>query len=173
MLKNICLVLLLALIAMPAGASEHVFPTLTAKDLNKREVTLPQGLPGDPSVVMLAFYRKQQDDLNTWINGMNLKAEDAPPWVELPVVGWHNRLFSRYIDNGMRSGITATEDRARTITIYRGRSWLLEPLGLSETDRVYVLVVRQNGEVLLTLEGTYSEEKATQVRAVFENAVAF
>ncbi|MEM9989438.1 MAG: hypothetical protein AAF723_07960 [Pseudomonadota bacterium] len=53
------------------------------------------------------------------------------------------------------------------------RSWLLEPLGLSKTDRVYVLVVRQNGEVLLTLEGTYSEEKATQVRAVFENAVAF
>ncbi|MEM9989813.1 MAG: hypothetical protein AAF723_09880, partial [Pseudomonadota bacterium] len=116
MLRNICLALLLAFIAVPAGASERVFPTLTAKDLNKREVTLPRGLPSDPSIVMLAFYRKQQDDLNTWINGMNLKAEDAPPWVELPVVGWHNRLFSRYIDNGMRSGITATEDRARTIT---------------------------------------------------------
>jgi len=152
--------------ASTLSATAATFPTVEASDLNKREVTLPQDLPAERTIVMMAFLREQQEDLNTWIYGMELDEAFKNQWVELPVLSRGARLFRGFIDGGMRSGITRIEDRARTITIYENRKKFLAPLEIEKTDRVYVMVVERNGDVLLTIEGTYTEEGAAQIREV-------
>ena len=148
-------------------AQDLQFPTLKAEDLNGEAVTLPGDLPGDPTLVLIAFFREQQADVDTWINALDLKSDDAPPFVELPVVGWRNRPFKGFIDGGMRSGIVAVEDRARTITIYSSRKDLLASFERAETDRIYALVVAQDGAIKAVEEGRYTPEKAASLLPFF------
>ena len=62
------LALILAL-AGKSAAADGVLPTLTSEDLNGATHTLPSGLPGDPTIVFIAYKQRQQDDVNTWVYG--------------------------------------------------------------------------------------------------------
>ena len=98
--------------------AELQFPSLDADDLNGRAVSLPQDFPGDPTIVFIAYKRNQQPSINAWVARLGLQERGGPAWVELPVVGRGAALFRSFVDNGMRSGITSTAMRGRTITIY-------------------------------------------------------
>ena len=151
------------MLAKPVMAFEEIqpFPTITTKDLNGRSVTLPQDFPADPTLVLVAFKQRQQIDINSWIDGMELKTGPLDgQWIELPTIAPSYRPFGGWIDNGMRSGIPDLKDRARTITIYRNRRSFLRRFGYSDIDRVYAMVVTRNGEVLHIEPGRYTDEGA-------------
>ena len=103
-------------IAVPASANA-VFPTVTSEDLNGDSHTLPQGFPGEPTIVFIAYKQRQQGDVNSWIYALNLDPSSGPEFVELPVVGSAMVAMKGVIDNGMRSGIVDRNMRARTITM--------------------------------------------------------
>lgn len=163
--KSILIALILAISPATLYAQETIFPRVDTVDLNGREVSFPDQLPADPTLVLVAFKQKQQDNLNEWINGMNLAAADAPAWVELPVVPNYGALWRGFVNGGMRSGITKTDDRARVFTIFvdpeRFRSFFDMP---TEND-VYLMVVEQDGTVRETVRGDYSQQKADLIRA--------
>lgn len=163
------LALILAL-AGKSAAADGVFPTLTSEDLNGATHTLPSGLPGDPTIVFIAYKQRQQDDVNTWVYGLGLDPYTGPEFVELPVVGRGAVLMRRVIDNGMRSGITDTMMRERTITIYENPSVVNDPLGFSGRNDIRVLVVRQNGEVLFSTSGPATEVGMAELRAAYASA---
>ena len=94
------------------------FPNLTSEDLNGKAVTLPADFPGNPTLVLMAFESKQQDDIDKWIDKLQLKTSDAIPWMELAVVGSKFKLMKPVIDGGMRKGVTGEKNRARVVTIY-------------------------------------------------------
>ncbi|MEO0445338.1 MAG: hypothetical protein AAF191_04600 [Verrucomicrobiota bacterium] len=137
---------------------EGTFPILTADDLNGKSVTLPAELPGDPTLVLLAFTSEQQADVDQWLAELRLKEGNEIPWVELPVMGAKNFLLKAVIENGMRSGIPKKEDRARTISLYTDREAFLGSLGIVETDRIYAAVIERSGIIRVMVEGTPTEE---------------
>ena len=73
------------------------------------------------------------------------------------------------IDNGMRSGITDTAMRARTITIYQNASVVNNPLGFSGRGTIRVLVVRRDGTVLLSTSGAVTSDGVKAVQAAYQN----
>ena len=161
------LTLLAALALWPSlGFSEtSMFPRVDTANLNGTEVSLPDQLPADPTLVLVAFKQRQQDNLNVWIEKMDLTGPNAPAWVELPVIANYGSLWRGFIDNGMRSGITETEDRARVFTIYvdpkRFRSFFEMPTD----EEIYLMVVERDGTVRETVQGDYSREKEERIRA--------
>lgn len=163
----LALVTALSLLAMPAFAAGQ-FPTVTADDLNGNSKTLPADLPGEPTIVFIAYKQNQQPDVNTWVYGLGLDPSQGAEFVEVPIVGRAARMVRGVVDNGMRSGIVDTDMRARTITLYESISLLNDPLGFRGRGEIRVLLVRRNGEVLWSTSGTATPAAMEELKALYK-----
>ena len=150
----------------PATA-EVIFPDLEADDLNGRTLSLPKDLPGKPTIVLIAFKRKQQSSLDAWVDRLDLLPEGGPAWIEMPVVGRGAAIFRSFVDKGMRAGITSEVMRGRTITIYSSRRAFNNALGIRSMKDIYVALVDPNGTVHILIQGDVSEEKMKKLRSAY------
>jgi hypothetical protein len=160
-LNTVIAVLLLSYMAF-VGAQSNApkMSAVEAETLSEKSLVLPRDLPGEKTLILIAFARKQQTNIDTWINGMNLK-EAKFAWIETPVIDPFYGLFSGFIQRGMRKGIPDSADRERTVTIFTSRVEFLKSMGLPEsTDNIYAVVVDRSGNVLSKAEGDYSATKA-------------
>ncbi len=65
--RTIMAAAVLGAMSIASNAIAGQFPTITAENLNKVEMTLPQDFGARRSIVMIAYTQKQQDDVNTWL----------------------------------------------------------------------------------------------------------
>jgi hypothetical protein len=106
-------------------------------------------VPGDltePTVVILAFHRWQQTEVDSWIEELQ-RAGCRYPILEIPTIGTRYRLARRFIDGGMRAGIPDARVRERTLTAYTDVGRVLTALGVDSTDHVVVTLVDPSGSV--------------------------
>ena len=157
MIKQLVLIVVFFMIT-PATA-EVIFPDLEADDLNGRTLSLPKDLPGQPTIVLIAFKRKQQSSVDAWVDRLDLLPEGGPAWIEMPVVGRGAAIFRSFVDKGMRAGITSEFMRGRTITIYSSRRAFNNALGIQSMKDIYVALVDPNGTVHILIQGDVSEKK--------------
>jgi hypothetical protein len=160
-------VILLTLMLSTQAYAETILPKIAADDLNGRILTLPADLPGDPTIVFVAYKQNQQPQINAWVSRLDLQPEGGPAWVELPVVGQGAALIRSVIDNGMRSGITSKAMRGRTITIYSNRRAFNKSMGITDMSKIYVALVDQSGAVRTLIPGEVSDAKIEQLRAAY------
>jgi hypothetical protein len=50
----------------PTAAPEGTFPKLTAANLEKQAFSLPEDFAGDRNLLLIAFQREQQQNVDTW-----------------------------------------------------------------------------------------------------------
>ena len=160
-------VALIAVFLANMAIADLQFPQLDADDLNGRSVSLPQDLPGDPTIVFIAYKRNQQPSINAWVAHLGLQERGGAAWAELPVVGRGAALFRNFIDNGMRSGITSTAMRGRTITIYSSQRAFNRALGIDGRDQIYTALVGRGGQVHVLIKGDVTEDKIARLRAAY------
>lgn len=149
------------------GDPVSYFPKIEAENLNRDSITLPDDLGGNPALVLVAFKRQQQANVNTWL-GMIPDIESAIDGVrviETPTIsglkwGW----MSGFIDGGMRSGIPDLDARARTITLYTNVGAFKKALGLGSSNQIYAVLLDANGEVVGIEEGDYEQVKLDRLR---------
>ena len=165
LLKSIALAATIMALPTALLAQDAMFPRVDTADLNERIVSFPTDLPANPTLILVAFKQRQQANLDGWINAMSLKADDAPPWIEMPVIADYGSIWRGFINNGMRSGITATEDRARVFTVYVSPERFRSFFDMPTDEEVYVMVVEQNGTVLETVQGDHTPEREELIRA--------
>lgn len=165
---RISLPLIAALILSANTAlAQQIFPTVTADDLNGTSKTLPADLPGDPTIVFIAYKQGQQPQVDEWVYGLGLDPAQGAEFVEVPIVGRAARMMKSVVDNGMRSGITDPDMRARTITLYESVRLLNDPLGFSGRNDIRVLLVRQNGQVLWSTSGAPTAAKMDELKSLY------
>ena len=165
MIKKLVLIVVFFMIT-PATA-EVIFPDLEADDLNGRTLSLPKDLPGQPTIVLIAFKRKQQSSVDAWVDRLDLLPEGGPAWIEIPVVGRGAAIFRSFVDKGMRAGITSEVMRGRTITIYSSRRAFNNALGIRSMKDIYVALVDPNGTVHILIQGDVSDEKMKKLRSAY------
>jgi len=142
------------------------FPELKASNLESREFNLPHDFGGERNLVLIAFQREQQEQLDTWLKEMN-RFQEADPgfqYYELPTIDKLNPLMRWFIDSGMRRGIPDKNARARTITLYIDKKPFEESLQLPTEKIVYALLVDRSGSVLWRTEGEYNQTKGESLR---------
>ena len=159
------MVLIVVFFMITPATAEVIFPDLEADDLNGRTLSLPKDLPGQPTIVLIAFKRKQQSSVDAWVDRLDLLPEGGPAWIEMPVVGRGAAIFRSFVDKGMRAGITSEFMRGRTITIYSSRRAFINALGIQSMKDIYVALVDPNGTVHILIQGDVSEEKVKKLRA--------
>lgn len=144
---------------LPAPVAGQM-PVIQTQTLSERKVTLPQDLPGEKTLALIAFTRDQQTNVNTWIQGLSLNTT-TEPWVELPVVGPQGSFMRAITDNGMRLGIRDEVMRNRVITLFTDRETFVQAMGFKNSTRtIYAAVINRAGQVLASVEGDYTSEKA-------------
>ena len=137
------------------------FPQLQASNLEKRSLNLPGDFEGSRNLLLVAFQREQQAQVDTWLREMK-RFEEADPgfrYYELPTIQKPNRLLRWIIDSGMRRGIPDPKARARTITLYIEKAPFLKALGITDEMRIHCFLVDRTGRVLWRAEGAFEESK--------------
>ena len=151
-----------------------LFPDTEVRSLSGLEATFPEDLPATRTVVVAAFLREQQEEVDRWIAALAdagvpdspLDAGDDPPAVivELPVLASRYRFMRRFIDGGMTRSIAVDRILARTWTAYTDAVAFRTALDIA-TPRVEVMVVNRLGEVLDRAHGEPSELGIARVAA--------
>lgn len=149
------------------------FPQLRASNLDNREFDLPKDFAGERNLVLIAFEREQQKELDTWLREMPRFQESDPgfQYYELPTIGRLNALARWFIDSGMRRGIPDKNARARTITLYIDKGPFEESLQLPTEKTVYALLVDRSGKVLWRAEGAFDESKGQSLLKALQTLV--
>jgi hypothetical protein len=162
---------LLLMFSMALSAADlGTFPIIKASDLNKKEIVLPTGLAGERNVVLIAFQREQQTDVDTWLKPLPalLSKRQNVRYYELPTIGRGAGMFRMFIDNGMRSGIPDKAQRERTITLYLDKEPFKKALQLGSENQIHALLLDKAGKVLWRAEGRFDEAKGKSLEAVLK-----
>jgi len=117
----------------PTGPLGRRFPSVGGTSLAQARVRLPDDLAGSPAVLLVAYRRGTQADIDRWAAFLRLEAGAAPVF-EVPVIPalvW--RPLDGLIDGGMRGGVPR-DQWDRVVTVYGDgaviRGFLGDPGGL-------------------------------------------
>lgn len=140
-----------------------LFPSVSGENLHGETVTFPDDLKGHPALVLVAFKREQQAEVDTWLAQIEAFEAAIPGIrvVETPTIssarwGW----MAWFIDGGMRSGIPDPDARARTITLYTDVAKFREALGMETDGHIYAVLLDADARVRLVEPGTFNEGSA-------------
>jgi len=142
------------------------FPPVNASNLEKREFSLPTDFEGDRNLVLVAFERQQQKDVDTWLDEMK-PFEDLDPafrYYELPTIERPNAFTRWFIDSGMRHGIPDHKARERTITLYLDKKAFCDALLITDQKKIYAFLIDRSGKVMWKAEGDFDAAKGESLR---------
>lgn len=146
------------------------FPTVTGEALDGKEVRFPDAVAGRPAVLLVAYERQTQFDVDRWLLGL-LQGKLQATLFELPTIpGAIPGLFSGTIDEGMRGGIPS-EDWGAVVTIYEDGDKLARFTGNDERrNSARVIVLAPDGTVRYFHDRGYSARLVAEVLAATSTA---
>ena len=141
------------------------FPRVEGSNLEGEHFALPSDFKGELNVVLVAFQREQQSDVDSWMPFLKSVGERRPDLrvYEIPTLGRGYRWMRPFIDGGMRRGIPDRAVRAATITLYIDKGPFRESLRLADEERIYVLLVDRQGRVYWRTEGRFDDRAAAEL----------
>ncbi|MGE3348765.1 MAG: hypothetical protein AB7I35_15165 [Ramlibacter sp.] len=140
-------------------------PSLTAKRLDQRTLSLPAGLPSDRTLALIAFERGHHGDIESWIQGLQLRQNPDINWLRMPVLQDPGHAQGRSaIENRLLARYTTEGERSRMLPVFTDRAAFIRAAGLSSPHTAYAVVLNRNGDVLARVEGQFDQDKANALR---------
>lgn len=152
--------------------SVRQFPRVEGRNLEGRRFSLPDGFEADYNVVLVAFRREQQADVDSWLPFLREQkvVERGVRVYELPTLNRSYRLMRGFIDGGMARGIPERATREATITLYIDKAPFKKALAIAAEDRIVTLVVARDGRVLWRSDGPFTPESGAELSAALHRA---
>jgi len=145
--------------------SKHTFPTIEGSSLEGKEYSFPKGGDTAYSILLVAFWRSQQSEVDTWIpflKNLEDKHQDVK-FYEIPIISTGFIWMKSIIDGGMRAGIPDKSARERTITLYTYKKSLLKDMGVKKQDHIAVYLINREGDILWNQRGAFTTEKGKEL----------
>jgi hypothetical protein len=157
----------MTLMAGTSPGQQATFPEVKAQNLEGKMMTLPNDFSGDLNLVLIAYERDQQREVDSWLEAAPelFKSYPGVSCYEVPTLGKEYKLAKFFIDRGMRYGISKQERRARTITLYIDKAPFEHALQIENENRIAVLLVDKKGSVLWQEQGLYYDIKGNSLKA--------
>lgn len=139
------------------------FPTLLGRDLEFRDRRIPDDLPGERRVVVVAFRQSHQRVVDAWISALEARGIPGLRCFEIPTIGTRWNWARNSIDRGMATGIRDLAVRERTITVYTRLGPVLRALGLRDREHVFVAALAADGTILASAIGDPTPESVAAI----------
>ena len=142
------------------------FPQVETSNLEGRKYSLPRDFESERSLLLIAFEREQQKNVDTWLRESSRLEQFDPAMriYELPTIARLDPFRRWFIDTGMRHGIPDKKARERTITLYLDKIAFRQSLKIESEKQIYSMLVDRSGRVLWRSEGDFDETKANSLR---------
>ena len=172
------LVVLLAATAIRCGSTYprreiqgETFPRVEGTALSGQALTLPDAFRRGLVILVLAYDKDAQFDVDRWGIGFFTADLEIPPVYEIPTIpGLLPTIFKESIDSGMRKGIPE-ESWKDVITVYgSGGSTLAEWTGTEDELNARVLLLDGEGRVLWAHDRGYGLGPLERLLAAIQNA---
>ncbi len=145
----------------------EMFPNVSGESLEKKEIEMPQYFSGSQVVLLLAYDMDSQFDVDRWLIGLDMTNTDIKAY-ELPTIqGMLPRMFSTFIDEGMRKGIPK-ELWGGVITVYADGAALQEFTGNENPNNARVLLLDENGKVIYFFDRGFSVFALNELKEMIE-----
>ncbi len=147
-----------------------IFPEVSGRNLNRKKYAFPEDFSANYSLVLMAFYRHQQEDIDTWLPfAAQLERKHSGfTYFEFPVIYRMGPIGRFMLNEGMRAGIPDTLARERTITLYLEKAQFLRSLGIESEEEIQLLLINPEGEVVWRETGVFSPDKAHSLHRFVE-----
>lgn len=156
------------------------FPKMPVKTLSGKSTNIPDSLKGKKSLVMLSFSPKSEKYMEAWLtpiynlfiaqknNPLNLDAEeDQPNLVFVPMVTGIYQLVDDKIYEKLKSGIIP--EFQPYVLFYSGPlKPYKESLKFGAKDVPYFYVLDEEGKIIHSTSGEYSEAKMDEILKFIE-----
>ncbi len=139
-----------------------VFPTLSARNLEGLDVTLPDVFEGDRNIVLVAFDRQHQQLVDSWVPWIDEHAAADPGlrFYELPTIARIWAPVRNFIDGGMAAAIREPVVLQRTLTVYGDVTKLTGPLGIEDRSTIALFLVDRAHNVAWSGSGAFTPDVA-------------
>jgi len=141
------------------------FPSVVGTALSGEDVRIPEDFAGSPALLIVGFEQESQFDLDRWLLGLSQAGVATDVVVrEVPTIpGMGPRMFSGFIDAGMRSGIPA-EDWGAVVTVYGDADRITRFLGNEVPLPGRVVLLDRTGNVVFFHDDGYSVKTLQRLR---------
>jgi hypothetical protein len=149
------------------------FPEVSGQALNGTQRKLPKDL-GSPHILLLGYKQDSQFDIDRWLIGIDV-TQLQMPFLEVPAIqGRLPRMFSGFIDEGMRRGIPKPLWEG-VVTVYADGDKLQQFTGNTNPNNARVILVDQAGVVKFFWDqgfsvGALNELKSSALKVSGANA---
>ena len=152
---------LCALGALAYGSDPVVFPKLTADNLQKATMHLPDDFKGRKNLLIVTFEREQQKEADTWLPAVKQLQQDKAEfsYYELPVLPRRDILYRWWLNSAMRSAMPDQTSWTHTIPLYTDKESFREKLQIPTEQTISLLLVDKGGSVIWRTTGPMNDDK--------------
>ena len=141
------------------------FPTISGESLDEEQVVIPNDFNDKYSLLLIGYKQDSQFDIDRWLIGLDMKGVSVPTY-ELPTIqGMVPRMFSTFIDNGMRKGIPK-ELWGGVITIYKDGDTVQKFTGNTNPNNCRVVLINRVGKIMYFYDDGFSVSALNRLKAL-------
>lgn len=154
-------------------AKVNHFPSINAMNLEGEKMTIPKDLAGKFQILLVAFKRKQQKDIDTWLSALStyVRANKELQIYELPTLKKFGPIMRFNINNGMRYGIASKDARSRTVTLYLEKQNFNKSLNISTEEQIHTFLINEQGLILWKASGRADNRKVAELKHAVERSL--
>ncbi len=140
----------------------------TGESLEGNTVVIPQDFIGQETLLLFGYKQDSQFDIDRWLIGLDMTQTQVAAY-EIPTIqGMLPRMFSGFIDGGMRKGIPKQLWKG-VVTVYADGDKVQRFTGNLNPNNARVMLLNKEGTIVYFYDQGFSVEALNEVREALEN----
>ena len=140
----------------------------TGESLEGKIVVIPEDFIGQETLLLFGYKQDSQFDIDRWLIGLDMTQTKVAAY-EIPTIqGMLPRMFSGFIDGGMRKGIPK-ELWKGVVTVYADGDKIQRFTGNLNPNNARVMLLDKDGSIVYFYDRGFSVEALNEVREALEN----
>lgn len=141
--------------------------SVKGENLEGKSVTIPDDFKGEYTLLLFGYKQNTQFDIDRWLIGLDMTQTQLAAY-EIPTIqGMAPRMFSTFIDNGMRRGIPKQLWKG-VITVYADGDKVQRFTGNQSPNNARVMLLNEQGVIVYFYDDGFSVEALNDVRSMLE-----
>ena len=172
MIKQICMVWVFFLFF--SSCANYEYPSqvttgdkmieVTGQSLEGNSVVIPRDFAGQETLLLFGYKQNSQFDIDRWLIGLDMTKTNVAAY-EIPTIqGMLPRMFSGFIDGGMRKGIPKDLWKG-VVTVYEDGDKVQRFTGNLNPNNARVMLLDKQGNIVYFYDRGFSVEALNKVRS--------